>query len=52
MRRSVLQGEGIETLWGPLLLLVGLAAVMLPIGLLACHLAVRLAQTDGSLSQY
>ncbi len=52
IRRSVLRGEGIETLWGPFLSLAGLTAVMLPIGLWACDRAVRMAQTDGSLSQY
>lgn len=52
VRRSVLAGEGIATLWPPFLALTGLTAVLLPAGLLACHRAVRIAQTDGSLSQY
>ena len=52
IRRSVLMGEGIDTLWGPFLSLTFLTAGMLPLGLWACHEAVRLAQTDGSLSQY
>lgn len=52
VRRSTLQGEGIDTLWGPFLALVFLTAVLLPLGLWACHRAVQLAQTDGSLSQY
>jgi ABC-2 type transport system permease protein len=52
VRRSALGGEGIETLWGPLLALVGLSVVLLPAGLWACHRAVKFAQTDGSLSQY
>jgi ABC-2 type transport system permease protein len=52
VRRSVLRGEGIDTLWGPFLSLVILTAVMLPAGLWACDRAVHLAQTDGSLSQY
>jgi len=52
IRRSVLNGEGIETLWGPFLSLTLLTAVLLPLGLWACSRAVRLAQTDGSLSQY
>lgn len=52
MRRSMLQGEGIATLWAPALALVALTAVLLPIGLWACHRAVQIAQTDGSLSQY
>ena len=52
IRGSVLRGEGIETLWGPFLSLAVLTAVLLPVGLWACSRAVRLAQTDGSLSQY
>jgi ABC-2 type transport system permease protein len=52
IRRSVLNGEGIETLWGPFLSLTILTAILLPVGLWACSRAVRLAQTDGSLSQY
>jgi ABC-2 type transport system permease protein len=52
MRRSVLNGEGLTTLWGPFLALLFLTVVLLPGGLFACHLAVRVAQTDGSLSQY
>lgn len=52
LRRSILLGEGIGTLWGPFLALTGLSAVMLLAGLRATTLAVRLAQTDGSLSQY
>lgn len=52
VRRSALGGEGIDTLWGPLLALAGLTIVLVPAGLWACHRAVRIAQTDGSLSQY
>jgi ABC-2 type transport system permease protein len=52
MRRSMLAGEGLDTLWGPFLALLLLTAILLPAGLCACHLAVRFAQTDGSLSQY
>jgi ABC-2 type transport system permease protein len=52
MRRSLLNGEGLATLWGPFLALAALTVVLVPLGLFACHLAVRLAQTDGSLSQY
>ena len=52
VRRSALAGEGIGTLWGHLLALVALSLVLVPLGLLACHRAVRFAQTDGSLSQY
>jgi ABC-2 type transport system permease protein len=52
VRRSLLLGEGFETLgpqFGGLLLLT---AIYLPLGILACHLAVRIAQRDGSLSTY
>lgn len=52
MRRSVLLGEGFGTLWPSLLALVTLTALLLPLGLLACHYAVRIAQTDGSLAHY
>lgn len=52
MRRSVLAGEGIDTLWSPFLSLAALTAVLLPLGLWACGRAVHLAQTDGTLSQY
>lgn len=52
MRRSLLNGEGLATLGGPFLALLLLTAALLPAGLYACHLAVRIAQTDGSLSQY
>jgi ABC-2 type transport system permease protein len=52
VRRSALGGEGIATLWGPFLILLALTAVLLPAGLWACERAVRIAQTDGSLSQY
>lgn len=52
MRRSVLAGEGLATLWPSFLALGALTAVLLPIGLWACGRAVHLAQTDGSLAQY
>lgn len=52
VRRSALGGEGIDTLWVPFLTLLGLTVVLLPAGLWACERAVRIAQTDGSLSQY
>jgi ABC-2 type transport system permease protein len=52
IRRSVLNGEGIATLWGPFLSLAILTAILLPLGLWACGRAVRLAQSDGSLAQY
>jgi ABC-2 type transport system permease protein len=52
LRRSLLQGEGWAELSGDLLTLLALTAVLLPLGLLACTLAVRFARTDGSLSHY
>jgi ABC-2 type transport system permease protein len=52
LRRSLLLGEGFVQLWGDLLILVGLTLVLLPLGVLACHLAIRVARTDGSLSHY
>ena len=52
IRRSLLQGQGWAELQGELLTLIGLTAVLLPLGLLACALAVRVARTDGSLSHY
>jgi ABC-2 type transport system permease protein len=52
MRRSLLLGEGVTQLWGELLILTGLTVVLLPLGLLACHLAIQVARTDGSLSHY
>jgi ABC-2 type transport system permease protein len=52
LRRSLLNGEGIATLWEPFLKLVLLTAIYLPIGLWACGRAVRLARADGSLAQY
>jgi ABC-2 type transport system permease protein len=52
IRRSVLAGEGIDTLWAPFASLAVLTAVLLPVGLWACSRAVHIAQTDGSLAQY
>jgi ABC-2 type transport system permease protein len=52
LRRSLLLGQGFGQLWSELLMLILLTAVMLPLGLLACHLAVHIARTDGSLSHY
>jgi ABC-2 type transport system permease protein len=52
LRRSILLGEGLAQLWGELLILLGLTAILFPIGLLACHVAIRVARTDGSLSHY
>ncbi|MFL5801373.1 MAG: ABC transporter permease [Roseiflexaceae bacterium] len=52
LRRSLLNGEGWAELRGELLFLAGLTALLLPLGLLACRLAIRVARTDGSLSHY
>jgi ABC-2 type transport system permease protein len=51
-RRAAFEGEGIATLWPSFLALGVLTAVLLPLGLLACRVAVRIAQQDGSLSYY
>jgi ABC-2 type transport system permease protein len=52
VRRSALQGAGFDALWPSFIALVVLTSILVPLGLFACHLAVRVAQTDGSLSQY
>jgi ABC-2 type transport system permease protein len=52
MRRSLLLGEGISQLGPELLSLTAITVVLLPLGLLACHLAIGVARTDGSLSHY
>ena len=52
LRRSMIMGEGLAQLWGEMLALAGLTIVLFPLGLLACHLAVRFARIDGSLSHY
>ena len=52
LRRSLLLGEGFAQLWGDLLILAGLTIVLLPLGVLACHMAIQVARTDGSLSHY
>jgi ABC-2 type transport system permease protein len=50
MRRSLLRGEGLATLWGELLVLLGLTLVLIVLGILACQVALFVARTDGSLS--
>ena len=50
-RDSLLLGDGLAELWPQVLWLVGLTAIYLPLGLLACALALRVARTDGSLSR-
>src|SRR5205085_1841943 len=52
LRRSLLRGEGFAQLGGELAILAGLTLLLLPLGLLACQLAIRVARTDGSSSHY
>jgi ABC-2 type transport system permease protein len=52
LRRSILLGEGFAQLWRELLVLIVLTLMLLPLGVLACHGAIRIARTDGSLSHY
>ena len=52
MRRSLLLGQGLQQLWPELLALIGITVVLFPLGVLACHLAINVARTDGSLSHY
>jgi len=52
LRRSLLRGEGFAQLGGELAILGALTLVLLPLGVLACQLAIRVARTDGSLSHY
>jgi ABC-2 type transport system permease protein len=50
LRQSLLQGAGMAELWPRLLALTTLTALLLPLGLLACHLAIHVARVDGNLS--
>ena len=52
VRRALLAGDGFSQLLPSFVALVGLTIIYLPLGILACHWAVRVAQTDGSLSAY
>jgi ABC-2 type transport system permease protein len=52
LRRSLLQGDGWAELSGDLLALLALTSILLPLGFLACALAVRVGRNDGSLSHY
>jgi ABC-2 type transport system permease protein len=51
LRRSLLAGDGVTELQDELLALLMITAVLMPLGLGACRLALRVARTDGSLSQ-
>jgi ABC-2 type transport system permease protein len=50
VRRSLLLGDGVAELWSPLLALTATVAILLPVSLLACNAAIRVARTDGSLT--
>jgi ABC-2 type transport system permease protein len=50
-RRSLLNGDGVAELRNELFALLAITAVLMPLGLAACRLALRMARTDGSLSQ-
>jgi ABC-2 type transport system permease protein len=52
LRRTMLQSVSLADVGQDLLALIGFTVVLLPIGLVAFHYAVRWAKTDGSLSQY
>ena len=49
-RGALLLGQGLGELWQELTVLAGLTAVLFPLGLAACRLALRMARTDGSLT--
>lgn len=52
LQLAVYQGAALPTLWGEILPLAFLAAVLLPIGLLSFAAAIRKAKRDGSLAHY
>jgi ABC-2 type transport system permease protein len=52
LRRTMLQSASLIDVRQDLLALAGFTVVLLPIGLVAFHYAVRWAKIDGSLSQY
>lgn len=52
LRGALLNGQGWAELHNALLSQLGLIALYLPFGLLACAFAIRIARTDGSLSHY
>ncbi len=52
LRRTMLQGTSLVELRPQLLMLIGFAVILLPIGLIAFTYSVRWAKIDGSLSQY
>ena len=50
-RDSLLLGEGLTEVWPQVLALLGLTVIYLPLGLLLCAIALRMARTEGSLSR-
>jgi ABC-2 type transport system permease protein len=52
LRRTMLQGASLIDVGQDLLALAGFTVVLLPIGFVAFHYAVRWAKIDGTLSQY
>ena len=52
LRRTMLQGASLLTLWPDLLALSLFSAVLLPVGLLSFRYAARWAKREGSLSQF
>jgi ABC-2 type transport system permease protein len=52
LRRSLLLGEGLDTLWPRFVALIALVAIYLPIGLWSSHIAVDRAREDGSLAEF
>lgn len=51
-RRAVFAGAGFAELWPSFLALIVLTAILVPVGVAACRVALRVALTDGSLAQY
>jgi ABC-type multidrug transport system permease subunit len=49
LRGSLLLGEGLGELWTSLAALAGITAVLLPLSLAACALALRVARGGGTL---
>ena len=52
VRRTILEGAGLEAIGHELVALVLFASLLLPLGLVAFELAVRRAKVEGTLCQY
>ena len=52
LQLAVYQGASLPTLWGEILPLAFLSAVLLPLGLISFTAAIRRAKRDGSLAHY